>query len=89
MSKTIDVRLLGKDYRVACEPAEREALQAAVAFLEDKFREAGEKAPNSARAGGERAAVMMALNLAHELLAAKIHRQMLQWLLKANRFSVE
>jgi cell division protein ZapA (FtsZ GTPase activity inhibitor) len=42
-----------------------------VAFLEDKFREAGEKAPNSARAGGERAAVMMALNLAHELLAMK------------------
>ena len=71
MSKTIDVRLLGKDYRVACEPAEREALQAAVAFLEDKFREAGEKAPNSARAGGERAAVMMALNIAHELLAMK------------------
>lgn len=71
MSKTIEVKLLGKEYRVACEPAEREALQAAVAFLDDKFKEAGDKAPNSARGGGERLAVMMALNLAHELLAAK------------------
>ena len=26
MSKTIEVKLLGKDYRVACEPAERDAL---------------------------------------------------------------
>jgi cell division protein ZapA len=71
MKKTLEVTLLGKDYRVACEPGEREALQAAVAFLDDKFREAGDKAPVSARAGGERTAAMMALNLAHELLAAK------------------
>jgi cell division protein ZapA len=75
MKKTLEVTLLGKDYRVACEPAEREALQAAVAFLDDKFREAGEKtgtvASTGARGSGERVAVMMALNLAHELLAAK------------------
>jgi cell division protein ZapA len=71
MSKTVEVKLLGKDYRVACEPDEREALQAAVAFLDDKFKEAGEKASIAARGGGERIAVMMALNLAHELLAAK------------------
>jgi cell division protein ZapA len=71
MKKTLEVTLLGKDYRVACEPGEREALQAAVAYLDDKFKEAGEKASSSARGGGERVAVMMALNLAHELLAAK------------------
>ena len=71
MKKTLEVKLLGKDYRVACEPGEREALQAAVAYLDDKFKEAGEKATSSARASGERVAVMMALNLAHELLAAK------------------
>jgi cell division protein ZapA (FtsZ GTPase activity inhibitor) len=41
-----------------------------VALLDGKLREAGDKAPNSARAG-ERTAVMVALNLAHELLAAK------------------
>jgi cell division protein ZapA len=71
MKKTLEVTLLGKDYRVACEPAEREALQAAVAYLDDKFKEAGEKSATGARGGGERIAVMMALNLAHELLAAK------------------
>lgn len=71
MSRTLDVTLLGKAYRVACEPAEREALQAAVAFLDDKFKEAGEKTSTGARGSGERVAVMVALNLAHELLAAK------------------
>ena len=71
MSNTIEVKLLGKDYRVACEPAEREALQAAVALLDGKFKEAGDKTASSARGSGERVAVMVALNLAHELLAAK------------------
>jgi len=71
MNKTIEVKLLGKDYRVACEPGEREALQAAVALLDGKLKEAGDKAGTSARGSGERVAVMVALNLAHELLAAK------------------
>ncbi len=71
MSKTIEVKLLGKEYRVACEPAERESLTAAVAFLDAKFKEAGDKTAGSARGSGERVAVMVALNLAHELLAAK------------------
>ncbi len=68
---TLEVKLLGKDYRVACQPAEREGLLAAVALLEGKFKEAGAKTPGSARASGERVAVMVALNLAHELLVAK------------------
>lgn len=67
MSKSIDVKLLGKDYRVACEPAERESLLAAVAFLDGRLKEIGEKT----RGGGERLAVMAALNLAHEFLALK------------------
>lgn len=71
MSKTIEVKLLGKEYRVACEPAERESLTAAVALLDDKLKEAGDKASTGARGSGERVAVMVALNLAHELLAAK------------------
>ena len=70
MSKTLEVSLLGKEYRVACEPAERESLTAAVAFLNDKLTEAGGKVPGNARGSGERIAVMVALNLAHELLAA-------------------
>lgn len=75
MSKTLEVSLLGKKYRVACEPAEREALQVAVALLDGKLREAGDKipagAPTGARGSGERVAVMVALNLAHELIVAK------------------
>jgi cell division protein ZapA len=67
MSNTLEVKLLGKEYRVACQPAERESLTAAVAFLDGKFKEAGDKT----RGAGERVAVMVALNLAHELLAAK------------------
>jgi cell division protein ZapA len=67
VSATIDVKLLGKEYRVACEPAEREALQAAVGLVEAKLKEAGDKT----RGNGERVAVMVALNLAHELLAAR------------------
>ncbi len=71
MSDTLEVKLMGKEYRVACEPAEREALLAAVALLDGKLKEIGEKASTGARGGGERLAVMAALNLAHELLAAK------------------
>jgi cell division protein ZapA len=67
MSKTIEVKLLGKDYRVACKPDEREGLLAAVALLDGKLKEAGEKT----KGNGERVAVMVALNLAHELLVAK------------------
>lgn len=71
MSKTLEVTLLGKEYRVACEPAERDALQAAVQLLDGKLKQAAEKTPTSARGSGERVAIMVALNLAHELLAAK------------------
>ena len=67
MSNTLEVKLLGKEYRVACEPAEREALLAAVAFLDARLKEIGEKT----RGTNERLAVMAALNLAHELLVAK------------------
>lgn len=67
MSNTLEVKLLGKEYRVACEPAERESLMTAVTFLDARLKEISEKT----RSSGERLAVMAALNLAHELLAAK------------------
>lgn len=64
---TIDIKLLGKDYRVACASEERAALAAAVVFLDDKLKAIGEKT----RSSGERLAVMAALNIAHEFLALK------------------
>jgi cell division protein ZapA len=64
---TLDIKLLGKDYRVACPPEERESLQSAVALLDERMGEMAAKSKST----GERLAVMTALNLAHELLSQK------------------
>jgi cell division protein ZapA len=68
-AKTLDVTLLGRSYRVACEDGEREALLQAVAYLDGKMNEI--KAAGKV-AGSERIAVMAALNIAHELLSTKL-----------------
>ncbi|MGE5130778.1 MAG: cell division protein ZapA [Sphingomonadaceae bacterium] len=68
-AKTIDVTLLGRSYRVACEENEREALLQAVAYLDGKMNEI--KAAGKV-GGSERIAVMAALNIAHELLSTKL-----------------
>jgi cell division protein ZapA len=67
-SVTLDVNLLGRDYKVACAEPERAELQAAVAFLDRRMREIRDQGKI---AGAERVAVMAALNLAHELLRAR------------------
>ena len=66
---SIEVTLLGRNYRVTCGPGEREALMQAVAYLDGKM---GEIKKNSKVAGTERIAVMAALNIAHELLSVKV-----------------
>lgn len=68
-AKTIDVTLLGRSYRVACEENERESLLQAVAYLDGKMNDI--KAAGKV-AGSERIAVMAALNIAHELLSTKL-----------------
>ncbi len=62
---TLDVSLLGREYRVACNESERAALIDAVALLDRRMREIRD---GGKVAGSERIAVMAALNLAHELL---------------------
>ena len=60
---TLDVSLLGQEYKVACKPGEEDELREAVAFLDARMREIRDAL------GGEdlvRIAVMAALNLAHE-----------------------
>lgn len=64
---TVDISLLGREYRVTCVPDERESLLAAVAHVEAKMNEIATRTKGS----GERLAVMTALNLAHELLNQK------------------
>jgi len=66
---SIEVTLLGRNYRVTCGPGEREALMQAVAYLDGKM---GEIKKNSKVTGTERIAVMAALNIAYELLSVKI-----------------
>ncbi|MCX7896906.1 MAG: cell division protein ZapA [Rhodocyclaceae bacterium] len=63
MTTTIDIKIQGREYRVACAPSETEALMRAAAILDAKM---GEIAA-ATRATGERLAIMAALNLAHEL----------------------
>ena len=63
----VDVKILGREYRVACSPEERGALMAAVDLVDDKMREITQRTKNTV---AERVAVMAALNIAHEHLSA-------------------
>jgi cell division protein ZapA len=66
--KAVDVSIMGREFSIACPESEREALLAAVSYLDKKMcdiRDAGKVV------GNERIAMMAALNLAHELLSVK------------------
>jgi len=65
---TLDVALLGREYKVACKDGERAELQDAVAFLDRRMREIRDAGKV---AGADRIAVMAALNIAHELLRTR------------------
>ena len=67
--KTLEVNLLGRSYRVACDDEEREALMQAVAYLDAKMNEIRKAGKVM---GAERIAVMAALNVAHELLSVRL-----------------
>lgn len=71
-NETVSVRLLDRDYLVACSAAERPQLLAAAQFLDAKLRDV----KNAARsAATDRIAVLAALNLAHELLQLRAAAQ--------------
>jgi len=65
---TLDVNILGRDYRVACKESEREELLEAVKFLDRRMREIRDAGKI---AGAERIAVMAALNISNEMLSSK------------------
>ena len=70
-TKTLDIKLLDRELRVACPEEERDELLDAVAYLDKKMRgirDAGKIA------SVERIALMAALNITHELLSVKIGR---------------
>jgi cell division protein ZapA len=68
-AKALDVSIMGRSYRVTCADEEREALLAAVAYVDRKMSEIKTA---SKVAGSERIAVMAALNIANELLSVKL-----------------
>ena len=68
---TLDVRLLDRDYKVACKDGEEAELLEAVAFLDQRMRDIRE---GSKASSVERTAVMAALNIAHELLRDRSSR---------------
>lgn len=68
MSEPVAVKILDREYLIACSAEERNGLIAAAAHLDGKLRELR----NNNRGGGlDRIAVLAALNLAHELLNLK------------------
>ncbi|HHQ41848.1 MAG TPA: cell division protein ZapA, partial [Chromatiales bacterium] len=61
----VTVRILDREYRVACPPGEREDLMASARHLDQLMREIRD---SGKVIGLDRIAVMAALNMAHELL---------------------
>lgn len=67
MTSTLDIKIQGREYRVACPADEVASLQAAAELLDARMGEIA----HATKSLGERLAVMTALNLAHELNAAR------------------
>ena len=68
-AKTIEITILGRSYKIACEEGERDALMQAVAYLDGKMDEIKKAGKVN---GTDRIAVMAALNIANELLTTRL-----------------
>jgi cell division protein ZapA len=71
----VSVRILDKEYQVACPPQERTDLLDSAEVLNEKMREIRD---SGRIVGLDRIAVMAALNMANELLHAKARDQELE-----------
>ena len=67
-SSPVAVSILGKEYRISCEPGAEDELVSAARYLDNRMREVR---GSGKVIGTDRIAVMVALNLAHELLQEK------------------
>ena len=68
-AKSLQISIMGREFRVACPEEEQAGLLEAVDYLNKKMldiRDAGKVI------GLERIAIMAALNMAHELLSTKV-----------------
>jgi cell division protein ZapA len=66
------VKILDKEYRVACQQGEQDDLLGSAHFLDQKMREIRDRGKVI---GADRIAVMAALNLANELLLLKADKE--------------
>jgi len=64
----VTVRILDREYQIACRDDERDDLQAAADLVHERMRETRSKGKVI---GTDRIAVMTALNIAHEMLALR------------------
>jgi cell division protein ZapA len=62
---SLDVTIMGREFRIACPENERDGLLRAVSFLDKKMREIRDAGKVI---GVERIAIMAALNIAHDLI---------------------
>ncbi len=69
MSRSLDVSIMGREFRVACPEGEEQALLDAVAYLDRKMNDIRD---TGKIVGTERIAIMAALNITHELLSARL-----------------
>jgi len=67
VSKTepLTITIMGKEYRVACPEEEKDNLLASANLLNEKLREIKQQ---GSVIGTERIAIMVALNMSHEIL---------------------
>jgi cell division protein ZapA len=65
---SIDVSILGREYRIACPDNEKERLQQAAHLLDRKMREIRDSGKVS---GAEKIAVMAALNITHDYISSR------------------
>ncbi|MEQ1528927.1 MAG: cell division protein ZapA [Methylococcales bacterium] len=75
----VSITIMGKEYKIACEPNERDDLISSALHLDEQMR----KIRDSGRvSGADRIAVMAALNLAHELKVVQNQNAILNQRLK-------
>lgn len=67
-SVSLDVTIMGREFRISCPENERVGLLQAVGFLDKKMREIRD---SGKVIGVERIAIMAALNIAHDFLSAQ------------------
>ena len=66
--KGMQISIMGREFRVACQPDEQEALLKAVDYLNRKMQEIKEAGKIT---GLDRIAIMAALNISHEFLTTR------------------